>query len=111
MMKIFYKMTSPDSNCFTQHPEIADYMIDIMKSHNQKAMFAHKLNRFTSHEADSVKKNMLFLFGDFNKDKRTDYFRLLDNDLMSYSIIPNAGHALNMERADIVNHEIIDFLS
>lgn len=110
MMKIFYKLTSPDSQCFNEHPDIADYMIDIMKSHNQKAMFAHKLNKFTSHEADSVKKDILFLFGDFNKEKRTDYFRLLDNELMSYSIIPNAGHALNMERHDLVNERIIRFL-
>lgn len=48
--------------------------------------------------------------GDFNKEKRTDYFRLLDNELMSYSIIPNAGHALNMERHDLVNERIIRFL-
>lgn len=111
MMKVFRKLTSPDSQCFKEHPEIIDYVIDLMKFHNQKAMFAHKLNKFTSHEADSVKKNMLFLYGDFNRDKRTDYFRLLDNELMSYSIIPNAGHALNMERADLVNHAIIKFLS
>lgn len=111
MMKIFRKLTSPDSKCFKEHPYITDYIIDIMKYHNQKAMFAHKLNKFSSHDAETVKRDMLFLFGDFNKEKRKDYFHLLDSELLSYSIIPNAGHALNMERFDLVNNFIIKFLS
>ncbi len=110
MMKIFKKMISPFSPIFSNHPEIADYLIDIMKAHNQKAMFAHKLNKFSRSEADAVKKDILFLFGDYNKEKRTEYFRFLDNNLISYSILSNAGHALNMERSELVNEFIIKFL-
>ncbi len=110
MMKIFYKLSSPRSSCFSEHPDIVDYMIEIMKSHNQRAMFPHKLNKFASGEADAVKKDMQFLFGDFHMEKRAEYFNILDREGIPYTIVPDAGHALNMERADIVNASVISFL-
>jgi len=110
MKNIFYKMTSPKSEIFQNNSDIMDYMINIMKAHNQKAMFMHKVNRYKRNEAEKIKGNMLFLLGDYRIKHKKQLLDIMEQDGINYKIIPNAGHGLNMEQSEIVNNEIIKYL-
>lgn len=58
----------------------------------------------------AVRNKILFLFGENLMDKRNEYYAMMDDGKFNYKIIKGVGHGLNMERPELVNKEIIDFL-
>jgi len=110
MMRILAKLSPPESEVFAKRPDIVEYIIDIMKAHNQKAMFKHALNTYEKSESDGLRHKMLFLFGDYMIEERARYMDLMRSDGFAFKVMPNAGHALNMEQPESVDKEIIDFL-
>ncbi|MBI9051640.1 MAG: alpha/beta hydrolase [Anaerolineaceae bacterium] len=111
MMKILYKMSSPENQCFKEHPEIADYMIEIMKGHNQNAMFKHKVNKYIRNEAEQIKDKLLFLFGDYRAEAKKELFQVMESDGIQYKVFPKAGHGLNMEQAELINIQIVKYIN
>lgn len=110
MMKIFKKLCSPNSGFIERYPEIAEHIILLMKSHNQKAMFAHTVEKYNRDMGIAVKDKLYFLIGGHMLKKRKDAIDVLNEGEYKYKIIPNAGHAINHEQPEIINNEIINFI-
>jgi pimeloyl-ACP methyl ester carboxylesterase len=110
MTKIMKKMISPDSDFFQRCPEVVDHMIMVMKNHNQKAMFLHKLEKYDKIKAISVREKIYFLIGGYRITAKKDFTDILDDGGFKYKVINGAGHGINHEQPEIINNEIINFL-
>lgn len=111
MYKILRKLSSPKSYVFDKHPELADHLILLMKYHNQQAMFVHKLQKYDQERAISMKEKFYFLIGEYKLKQKKDFIRTLEDGGFRYRIIADAGHGINHEQPEVLNHEIISFLS
>lgn len=113
LKKVFRKMTSPYATIYDERPDIVDHVILLMKSHNQMAMTAHKLNEYIEEEGIAQKDKLLFLAGDKKGvnmpiDHTTKEF--MDKAGYHYVVVENAAHGLNQEQAETVNKLIIDWI-
>lgn len=110
MIKILQKLCSPDSDFVERYPEIADHLILLMKSHNQRAMFAHTVEKYNRDKGIAVNDKLYFLIGGHMLKKRKEVIDVLNEGAYKYKIIQNAGHAINHEQPEIINNEIINFI-
>jgi Predicted hydrolases or acyltransferases (alpha/beta hydrolase superfamily) len=110
LLKIIKKLSSPNSTIFNEHPLLAEHLVLLMKSHNQQAMFAHKIEGYDRAKGVAVRDKLYFLMGEHQMNLRGDLMRILDDGGFRYKIIPDAGHGINHERPGIINEEIVQFL-
>ena len=110
MTKILKKLCSPNSNFIERYPDVVEHLILVMKNHNQKAMFVHKLEKYEKEKGRAIKDKILFLLGDHFINQRKDFYAIMENDGHNYKFIKNAGHAINHEQPEMVDREIINFL-
>lgn len=111
LLRVLKKLSAPDSLLFDNHPEIADHLILLMRTHNQQAMFVHKLQKYDKAAAVAVRDKLYFLVGEHALKQSKDFITILEDGEFNYSIIPDAGHGINHEQPDLANHEIIKFLT
>lgn len=112
-IKAMKKLLSPNSNLFEMHPEVIEHLLLVTKSHNNKAMLGHKLEKYDKERAIAVREKLYFLLGDHMIDtrkERKEYINILDDGGFNYKIISNSGHAINHEQPAIVHNEIVHFL-
>lgn len=110
LIKSMKKLMSPNSGFDKKHPELIEHLLMVVKSHNQSAMFPHKLEEYDREKAKAVKEKLYFLLGEHMLEKRKGYIDILNEGGFKYKIIKNAGHGVNHEQPEIVNDEIISFL-
>ncbi|PWW02441.1 pimeloyl-ACP methyl ester carboxylesterase [Paenibacillus cellulosilyticus] len=110
LLKVIKKLSSPNSDVFQKHPSLAEHLVLLMKNHNQQAMFAHKIEKYDSEKAASVRDKLYFLIGEHGINHKKDFIMILDNGGFQYKVIPNAGHGINHEQPDVINNEIVQFL-
>lgn len=110
MRKIMKKMISPDSDFFGRCPEVVDHLIMVMKNHNQRAMFMHKLEKYDKEKAMPVKEKLYFLIGGYRVADKKEFTDILEAGGYKYKVIAGAGHGINHEQPETVNNEIINFL-
>lgn len=110
--KLLRKMCGSNYIVFENNDELMKSCFYLLKYFNNKSMMQHKIEIHRDEELAELKDRTLFLIGE--SDRLTHYpktiKRLQDNEL-TYKIIEDAGHALNHERADLINEEIINYLS
>lgn len=109
IIKIMKKM-KPSSDLFEKHPEVIDHMVLVMGSHNQSAMFPHKLEKYDRELGKTINNKVYFLFGGNLGSARDELMKIMKDGQFKYKIIEGVGHGLNHERPDIANAEIIHFL-
>lgn len=83
----------------------------LLKYFNNRSMMQHKIKIHTDEEIAELRNKVLFLIGQY--DRLSNYpkaIRRLKDNQMNYKIIPDAGHAINHEQADLINMEVIHFL-
>lgn len=110
LLKVFNKLCSPASGLAEQHPEVAGHIVQLMKNHNQQAMFVHKLRPYDKEKSAKVREKLYFLLGDYKLGHKKEFVAILEDDGFRYSVIPDAGHGVNHEQPERVNREIITFL-
>ncbi|GMQ64677.1 alpha/beta fold hydrolase [Vallitalea maricola] len=110
MIAILKKLSSPESNFINNCPDVVNHMIMVMKSHNQKAMFAHNLEKYKKEKEILVRDKLLFLIGNYKVDNKKEFIDVLEDGRYNYKIIKGAGHGINHEQPKTVNSEIIQFL-
>ncbi len=110
MLKILKKMSSPDTDIFNKYPMLADHLILLMKSHNQQAMFVHKLEKYDKQKGTAVKDKLYFLIAKHNIDQKRDFIEILNYGGFHYKVIADAGHGINHEQPELINNEIIEFI-
>ncbi|AIQ51676.1 alpha/beta fold hydrolase [Paenibacillus sp. FSL R7-0331] len=110
LLKVFNKLSSPESRLRERHPEVAEHVVLLMKNHNQQAMFIHKPQLYDQDRAEAVREKLYFLLGDYRLDRKKDFTSVLDRGHFRYSIIQGSGHGVNHEQPERVHREMIDFL-
>lgn len=110
IIKIMKKM-KPGSELFEKHPEIIDHMLLVMKNHRQVSMTPHSLEKYNKDLGIAVRDKLYFMFGGNLQDKRNSVIELLDEGQYLYKVFAGAGHGLNMEKPEMVNKEIVTYLT
>lgn len=110
LLRILNKLSSPNSEIFTQYPWLADHLILLMKSHNQQAMFVHKVEKYNREKGLAAGSQLYFLVAEHRIDLQRDFLRILDEGKYQYKVIPDSGHGINHEQPERVNAEIVGFL-
>ncbi|MNC31932.1 hypothetical protein D3C75_802690 [compost metagenome] len=110
LLKVFNKLSSPESRLAEKHPEVAEHLVLLMKSHNQQAMFVHRLQLYDKAVAAIVRDKLYFLLGDYKLHHKKDFVSILEDGDFRYKVIGGAGHGVNHEQPERVNREIISFL-
>lgn len=110
LVRIMMKIARLDKDFIENNSEILDHMILCIKHHNRNAMSIHRIEKYVKAEGMAVKDKLYFLIGGNKLELIRDFIRTLEDGGYRYKIIEGAGHAINHEKPDIVNKEIVDFL-
>ncbi|WP_460323895.1 alpha/beta fold hydrolase [Paenibacillus sp. YSY-4.3] len=110
LLRILKKLSSPHSGVFTKYPWLADHLALLMKSHNQQAMFVHKVEAYNREKGSSAGSRLYFLVAEHRIELQRDFLKILDEGKFQYKVIPDAGHGINHEQPERVNAEIVGFL-
>jgi pimeloyl-ACP methyl ester carboxylesterase len=110
LLKVFNKLSSPESRLAEKHPKLAGHVVLLMKNHNQQAMFIQRVEPYDRARAAAVRDKLYFLIGDYRLDHKKDFIGILKNGDFRYQVIEGAGHGINMEQAERVNRELTGFL-
>lgn len=110
MLKILKKMSSPHTDIFDKYPILAEHLVLLMKSHNQQAMFAHKLEKYDKQKGNAVKNKLLFLIAEHTLSQKQDFIEILNTGEFYYKVIANAGHGINHEQPELIHKEVIEFI-
>ncbi|MFF2889062.1 alpha/beta fold hydrolase [Paenibacillus sp. NPDC057967] len=111
MHRIVRRLSAPQSDVFDRHPKLANHLVLMMKSHNQGAMFPHKVETYDEAKGAAVKDKLFFLLGDQYRivSKRT--VDLIRRGQYAYRIMEHTGHGINHERPREVHEEMFRFLA
>ncbi len=94
-----------------QHPVFLRHYIHLLKHFNNQSMFYHKVEGFDEEEIAVIREKTRILIGACDAlAAGSDAYDSLKKHHMNHRVVENAGHALNMEKADLVNGEIIAHL-
>lgn len=110
--KLLRKLCAPNSDAFEKNDDIMLHWNYLLKYFNNMAMSYHKYSKLLSLEYSVLKDKALYLIGEYDK---LAYFpkaiKALSDNGMYYKIVKNAGHGINHEQPEIINKEIINFIS
>jgi hypothetical protein len=59
----------------------------------------------------AIREKLFFLLGGYRVEDRRKFIDILEDGSFSYKIITDAGHGINHDQPEIINREIIHFLS
>ncbi|MFX3631499.1 MAG: alpha/beta fold hydrolase [Candidatus Pristimantibacillus sp.] len=107
LLKVLKKLSSPSTDVFDKYPLLAEHLILLMKSHNQQAMFPHKIEKYDKERGTAVKDKLRFLIADHKINLKKDLVNILNDGGFHYKVIANAGHGINHEQPVVINNEII----
>jgi pimeloyl-ACP methyl ester carboxylesterase len=110
--KLLRKLSGLHPSKFEDNEVLMKHWYYLLKYFNNKSMMQHKIEINEDAELSVLKAKVIFLIGQY--DILTNYPKAkkrLENNEINYKIINNAGHAINHEQADIINKEIIEFLT
>ncbi|MCR8656633.1 alpha/beta fold hydrolase [Paenibacillus endoradicis] len=110
--KLLRKLSGPNYSVFENNTELMNHWYYLLKYFNNKSMMQHKLTMFDHDQIKLIRDNSLFLIGD--KDILSYYpkaINRLNENKLHYKIIENTGHSINHEQSQLVNTEIINYLS
>ncbi len=110
MLRIMEKLCSPRSGIAERYPEVVRHMVLAMRTANRSAMFPHTPRKYDPEAARAVREKLYFLLGDHRIEGKRDFIDLLEQGGFRYSIVKDAGHALNHEQPEAACREITGFL-
>jgi pimeloyl-ACP methyl ester carboxylesterase len=110
LFRVIKKLSSPNSEVFDKYPLLAEHLILLMKNHNQRAMFVHKIQKYEREKNAITMNKLYFLIAEHRINLKKDFIAALDAGGFHYSVIPNAGHGINHEQPEIINNKIFQFM-
>jgi len=111
MHRIVRRLIAPQSDVFDRHPILADHLVLLMKSHNQGAMFPHKVETYDEAQGAAVKDKLFFLLGDQFRVVTKHAADLIRRGQYAHRIMERTGHGINHERPEAVHEEMFRFLA
>lgn len=109
--KLLRKLSGSHYSIFEENEELMKHWYYLLKYFNNQSMMKHKIELHEDAEISKLREKAIFLIGEH--DRLSNYpkaIKRLEENRLPYKIINDAGHALNHEKANDVNKEIIDFL-
>ena len=109
--KLMRKLCGPNSGTLLDNAEIMLHWTYLLKHSNPRAMMSQKMVRFSDEDYKTLQGKALFLVGESDGLLRLpgDLENLERNNL-AYKVIKDAGHAVNHQQPERINHEIVQFL-
>lgn len=96
LLKVLKKLSAPHSPLFDNHPALAAHLILLMRTHNQQAMFVHKLHPYDKNAAVAVRDKLYFLVGEHALKQSKDFINILEDGKFYYQVIPMRDTGLIM---------------
>lgn len=92
-------------------PVFLKHYVYLLKYFNNRSMSAHSIDGFDDREIGVIRGKTRILIGACDRlAQGSEAYELLKEYDLSHHIVENAGHALNMEKPELVNGEIVSFL-
>lgn len=108
--KLMKKLCGKNSMVFTGDPVVMEHYRWLLKGFNNMAMRFHKIVSFNDEQISAIKNKALYLAGEKDPFMMLGGKDALLRYKMNARIFPDAGHGINHEIADEINHLIIDYL-
>ncbi len=94
-----------------RYPAFLRHYTHLLRHFNNRSMFYHKVEGFDEGEIAAIREKTRILLGACDRlSYHSDAVSSLQKYGMNFRIVENAGHALNMEKPELVNEEIIAHL-
>lgn len=87
LLKVFNKLSSPESRLAEKHPKLAEHVVLLMKNHNQQAMFIQRTELYDKSRAAIVRDKLYFLIGDYKLQHKKDFIGILQDGDFRYKVI------------------------
>lgn len=110
--KLLRKLSGPHYSKFEQNDVLMKHWFYLLKYFNNKSMMQHKIEISSDEELTELEERVVFLIGE--QDRLANYpkaIKRLEKNKIHYKIIPDAGHAINHEQAELIHKEILDFIT
>ncbi|MNI14296.1 Carboxylesterase YbfK [compost metagenome] len=110
--KLLRKLTAPQSDVFEKNQELMLQWTYLLKFFNNRSMMFHKVAEIPQEELSILRDKAIFLIGEY--DRLANYPKAIKHlavNQMNVKIVANAGHGINHEQPDLINREIIQFLT
>lgn len=106
--KLIMKLCGSNSSVFTENSKIMEHYTYLLKGFNNMAMGYHNVRGFNDAEIDIIRDKVEFLVGEEDPFQKMGGAEVLVHYHMKVTFYPNAGHGLNHELADDINHKIVE---
>ena len=109
--KLIRKLCGPNFKVMEENAAVMRHWFCLLKYFNNRTMMYHKMLQFEEEEIAVLRGKSLFLIGDCDPlGYHSDAIKALEDRKLNYKIIKDAGHAINHEQSERINHEILCFL-
>lgn len=108
--KLITKLCGSNVGVFTENNTIMEHYTYLLKGFNNMSMGYHNVHGFNDAEIDIIRDNVEFLVGEDDPFEKIGGAQILKDYRMKVTFYPNAGHGLNHEMADTINHKIVEIL-
>ena len=110
--KLLKKLSGPYYSRLEVNEILMKHWYYLLKYFNNRSMMQHKIQIHKDSELTILNDRVIFLIGQFDRlSNHSKAIKRLQDNKINYKIIKDAGHAINHEQSDIINKEIIEFLS
>ncbi|MGM1050040.1 MAG: alpha/beta fold hydrolase [Bacillota bacterium] len=110
--KLLKKLSGDGGESFIRKPALLSHWHILLKSFNNTSMMLHKTSSISKPDFKISREEGLFMLGD--QDRLSYYpesIKAFEELNLNYKIIKGAGHSINHEQADLINSEIVRFLT
>lgn len=109
--KLLKKLSAPTADIFESNEHLLEHWNLLLKYFNNHSMMYHKYTEIEEQDFVVLREKALFLIGEY--DRLTNYPKSIEDlkkNKLHFKIIKDAGHGINHEQSDLINHEIVSFL-
>ncbi|MEW6172915.1 MAG: alpha/beta hydrolase [Bacillota bacterium] len=108
-VKLFQKLCGPNFDALALNQELMKHWFYILK---YTRLAKQKMTKFNDEAIAAFRDKALFLIGDSDRVVyHPSVITMFNAHNLNYKIIKNAGHVINGEKPELINKEIIRFLS
>ncbi len=108
IMKLVRKLCGKNYAAMTENPLIMQHYKFLLKGFNNMAMGRHRIQSFTDQQIDLIRGKVEYLTGLEDPFAKLGGAAALQEHHMQVTFYEAAGHALNHEKAEIINGKIVE---
>jgi pimeloyl-ACP methyl ester carboxylesterase len=109
--KLLMKLSGNNYRVFTEHADIMEHYVWLLKGFNNMAMRYHKINSFSTDELDIIRNKACLLLGEADPFEKLGGEAAVKKLNMNARFYPGVGHGINHEEAEEINKMILQILN